>query len=124
MYCYMSLKKPFRIEQFVIRDSEDTIIVDYGTTNFKIFDAVGPQKYRRYTKMQLKQTLHYCKADKKTGKPLIVTDMRNNKRRNTAHWKRVLYTKSGKKVILKCDFKNSTGKAKAQGATSVLQIFE
>ena len=74
--------------------------------------------------MELKQTLHYCKADKKTGKPLVVTDMLSKRSRNTAHWKRVLYTKNGKKVILKCDFKNSTGKAKQSGATSVLQIFE
>jgi len=73
--------------------------------------------------MKLKQTLHYCKADKHTGKPLIVSDMIKNKRKNTAHWKMELFDKEGNPVLLKCDYKNSRGKAKTQGATSVLQIW-
>ena len=32
--------------------------------------------------------------------------------------------KTGKDVFLKCEFNNSTGKAKRQGARAVLQIWE
>lgn len=74
-------------------------------------------------KLKIVETLHYCKSDKKTGKPLIVTDMINKKRKNTAHWKMtVLDPKTLEPIVLRCDFMNSTGKAKQQGATSVLQI--
>lgn len=73
--------------------------------------------------LKVVETLHYCKADKKTGKPLVITDMVNGTRKNTAHWKMiVLDPKTFEVIVLKCDFKNSTGKAKASGATSVLQI--
>lgn len=75
--------------------------------------------------MELKQTLHYCKADVKTGKPLIVTNMITKKRRNQKTWSRLLIDpKTGNEVLLKCEFDNSTGKAKRQGARAVLQIWE
>ncbi len=75
--------------------------------------------------MELKQTLHYCKADVKTGKPLIVTNMITINRRNVRVWSKTLMDpKTGKKVLLKCEFNNSTGKAKRQGARAVLQIWE
>lgn len=76
-------------------------------------------------KLKVVETLHYCKADKHTGKPLIVTDMEKNKRKNTAHWKMVVLDPvTLEPIVLKCDFKNSTGKAKQQGANAVLQIWK
>jgi hypothetical protein len=75
--------------------------------------------------MELTQTLHYCKYDVKTGKPLVVTDMVTKKTKNVRAWKRSLIDpKTGKKVYLVCEFNNSTGKAKASGARAVLQIWE
>ena len=73
--------------------------------------------------MKLQETLHYCKADKSTGKPLIVTDMIGKTKKNTAHWRLDLFDASGNKVSLRCDYQNSIGKAKAQGARAVLQIW-
>jgi hypothetical protein len=74
-------------------------------------------------KLEVVETLHYCKADKSSGKPLNVTDMVTKKVKKTAHWKMVvLDPKTLEPIVLKCDFNNSTGKAKRSGATAVLQI--
>jgi hypothetical protein len=73
--------------------------------------------------LKVVETLHYCKADKKLGTPLNVTDMVTKKIKKTAHWKMlVLDPKTLEPILLKCDFNNSTGKAKASGASAVLQI--
>jgi len=72
--------------------------------------------------MQVVKTLHYCKADKHTGKPIIVTNMQTNKRRNTDKFIMNLYDKTGKQVQLRMEFRNAKGKAKRQGATTVLEI--
>ena len=74
--------------------------------------------------MKLRQTLHYCKADKKTGKPLIVTDISKGSARNTARWRLDLFDASGRPVSLRCSYQNSIGKAKAQGARAVLQVWK
>jgi len=75
--------------------------------------------------MKLKQTLHYCKADKKTGKPLIVTNAVTKERKNVRKWSRTLIDpKTGNKVFLNCEYENAKGKAKRQGARAVLEIWE
>lgn len=53
--------------------------------------------------------------DFKDGKPKIT---------NTNKWSMRLYDKDGKKILLRIHFKNTTGKPKAQGATSMLEILK
>ncbi len=72
---------------------------------------------------QIIETLHYCKADKHTGKPIIHTDSKG-KRTNLSRWRKVLYDKEGNEVVLRMAFGNSSGKAARQGATTVLQILQ
>jgi len=79
--------------------------------------------------MQVVKTLHYCKADKHTGKPIIVTSMKEIsehvqtiKRRNTDKFIMNLYDKNGKPVQIRMQFRNAKGKAKKSGATTVLEI--
>jgi len=72
--------------------------------------------------MQLYRTIHYCKADKKSGKPVIITTP-DGETRNTDKWKMDLYDKKGKPVRIEVVFMNSEKKAKAQGATTVLKVF-
>lgn len=72
--------------------------------------------------MKLYRTVHYCKADKKSGKPVIVTN-KLGERRKTNKWKMDLFDKNGKPVRIEVEFNNSEKKAKAQGATTVLKVF-
>lgn len=67
------------------------------------------------------QQIHYCKADKHTGKPIIVTDLSTGKARNTRKWTRI-FENNGVKWRCSIEFNNSKGKAKQQGATSVLKV--
>lgn len=61
--------------------------------------------------------LWYCKADKKTGKPIIVQDLENGKTYNTDHV-------DLKNVNIRMSFNNSIGKAKASGATTILEVYK
>jgi len=72
--------------------------------------------------MTVIQTLHYCKADKKTGYPIHVTDVATKQVKKTDHWEWVGFDESGRKVKFSVTFQNATGKAKASGATSVLKM--
>lgn len=74
--------------------------------------------------MKCIKTIHYCKADKKTGKPIIVTDMTDESRTNVSKWSLDLFDKHGEPVRLEVKFNNSTGKAKRQGATTMLKVFK
>lgn len=73
---------------------------------------------------KLIQTLHYCKADKHTGKPIIVTDGVSQKRKKVGKWSMTLYDEQGDPVLLRMQFNNATGMASRQGATTVLQIWK
>jgi hypothetical protein len=73
--------------------------------------------------MNLSKTIHYCKAKKKTGKPVIITDCLTGDTMNVKKWKIDLFDKNGVPVRLEVEFNNSSAKAKKQGATTVLKIF-
>jgi len=72
---------------------------------------------------KLLKTLHYCKADKKTGKPIVITSP-TGKTRNTNMWSMTVYDRDGKPMRLRMEFNNSKGKAKRQGATTVLEVWK
>lgn len=65
---------------------------------------------------QPKLRLWYCKADKHTGKPIIVQDLEKGITYNTDHIEL-------KNVNIRMNFNNSTGPAKASGATTILEVF-
>ena len=59
--------------------------------------------------------IYYCKSLKKTGKPIIVKDLDTKEE----------YTTDSiilRNVDIEMSYKNSTGKAKASGATTVLKV--
>lgn len=60
--------------------------------------------------------LWYCKADKKTGKPIIIQDLEKGTIKNTDHI-------DMKNVNIRMAFNNSQGKAKSSGATTILEIY-
>lgn len=60
--------------------------------------------------------LWYCKADKKTGKPIIIQDLEKGTTRNTDKI-------DFKNVNIRMSFNNSIGKAKQSGATTILEIY-
>lgn len=70
--------------------------------------------------------LWYCKSLKHTGKPIMVRDFKGGKTTitNTNKWSMKLYDKDGKKILLRIHYQNTTGKPKAQGATSMLEILK
>lgn len=59
--------------------------------------------------------IYYCKALKSTGKPIIVYDCDTGKERYTD---KVQLTNCS----INMNFKNSKGKAKRRGATTVLEV--
>ena len=59
--------------------------------------------------------LWYCKADKQSGKPIIVQNLNTNKITKT---NKIQYDN----VNVRMAFNNSTGKAKGSGATTILEI--
>ena len=61
--------------------------------------------------------LWYCKADKKSGKPIIVQDVEKGTMRNT---NKITY----RNVTIRMEFNNSRGKAKSSGATTILEIWK
>jgi len=61
--------------------------------------------------------LWYCKADKKTGKPIIVQDLE----------KGIIYNTNKidmKNVNIRMSFNNAMGKAKYSGATTILEVYK
>ncbi len=72
--------------------------------------------------MELKQTVHYCKALKSTGKPVIVGG--KNGEKSVKKWTWNGFDKDGTPVRMEIEFGNSDKKAKASGATTVLKVFK
>jgi hypothetical protein len=72
--------------------------------------------------MKTIKTVHYCKADKKTGKPVVITDMKDKSTKNVKSWSMDLYDENDVPVRIEVVFGNATGKAKASGATTVLKV--
>ncbi len=72
------------------------------------------------------ETMNYCKFYKDSGKPLIVCDMVKKTSKNVRKWKIDLWGKDENgnlfPVRVVCEFMNARGKAKASGATSVLEV--
>jgi hypothetical protein len=64
----------------------------------------------------MKQQIYYCKSLKKTGKPIIVKDLETGKETTTDEIEM-------KNVNIKIKYGNSKGKAKASGATTVLEVW-
>jgi len=63
-----------------------------------------------------KLRIWYCKADKKSGKPIIVQDLEKDITYNTNEIKL-------DNVNIRIKFNNAISKAKQSGATTVLEIF-
>jgi len=61
--------------------------------------------------------LWYCKADKKTGKPIIVQDLEKEITYNTDNI-------DLKNVNIRMSFNNAVSKAKASGATTILEVYK
>lgn len=61
--------------------------------------------------------LWYCKADKKSGKPIIIQDLEKGTIKNTDNIE-------FKNVTIRMKFNNSIGKSKASGATTILEIYK
>ena len=61
--------------------------------------------------------LWYCKALKSSGKPIVVQDMETKQTYTTDHI-------SLDNVNIRMKFNNSVGKAKASGATTILEIWK
>ncbi len=61
--------------------------------------------------------LWYCKADKHTGKPIIVQDLEKGTIRKTNKI-------NLKNVNIRMSFNNAVSKAKASGATTILEVYE
>jgi len=60
--------------------------------------------------------LWYCKADKKSGKPIIIQDLEKGTTKNVSKI-------DFKNVNVRMQFNNSVGKAKQSGATTILEIY-
>jgi len=63
-----------------------------------------------------KLRIWYCKADKKSGKPIIVQDLENGVTYNTNEIKL-------DNVNIRMKFNNAVSKAKQSGATTILEVF-
>ena len=61
--------------------------------------------------------LWYCKADKKTGKPIIIQDLIKNTTKNVS-------SINMKNVNIRMAFNNSQGQAKNSGATTILEVYK
>jgi len=66
---------------------------------------------------RVKFRLWYCKADKSSGKPIIIQDVEAGTTRNTNKV-------DLKNVNIRMEFNNSMGKAKSSGATTILEVYE
>lgn len=67
-------------------------------------------------------TVHYCQAKKSVGTPVVIT--MEGKQKYSDRFKRSYKLANGKTLKLSMIFKNSKGKAKASGATTVMEITE
>lgn len=67
--------------------------------------------------MKVIYRLWYCKADKASGKPIIIQDVQAGTTRNTNKV-------DLKNVNIRMQFNNSIGKAKSSGATTILEVYE
>lgn len=67
--------------------------------------------------MKILFRLWYCKADKASGKPIIIQDLEKGTTENTNKI-------DMKNVNIRMEFNNSQGKAKSSGATTILEIYE
>lgn len=74
--------------------------------------------------MKCTQEIHYCKAEKKTGKPVVVTNKVNGTTKNVKKWHMDLFDENGYPVKIEVEFGNASGKAKNSGATTVLRVME
>ena len=59
--------------------------------------------------------IYYCKALKRTGKPIVVTDKKTGRSRHTNRVRMC-------NVNIEIMFNNSTGRARKRGATTVLRV--
>ena len=66
--------------------------------------------------------IHYCKQDKKDGVPIHVTDTKTRHVTKTDHWKFEGYDRDMNPIVFEIKFNNSTGKAKASGAKTVMKL--
>ena len=73
--------------------------------------------------MKCTKTIHYCKADKKSGKPVVVTDSKG-RAKNVKKWHMDLFDEHGYPVRIEVEFNNTDGKAKRSGATTMLKVME
>jgi len=76
--------------------------------------------------MNLQKTIHYCKADKKTGKPVVICDYNAGKMtrsKNVKKWSMDLFDQNGLPVRLEIEFNNAIDKGKRSGATTMFKIF-
>jgi hypothetical protein len=67
--------------------------------------------------MKVTHRLWYCKADKHTGKHIIIQDLEKGTTRNTNKI-------DLKNVNIRMSFNNAVSKAKASGATTILEVYE
>ena len=67
------------------------------------------------------EMMNYCKADLKTGKPLVVADLVNGTKTNTNKWKFEGYDKDMNPIKLQCEYID--GKKNASGARAMLEKF-
>ena len=77
--------------------------------------------------MKCTKTIHYCKADKKSGKPVVVTDYAKSAKgnvKNVSKWHMDLFDEHGYPVRIEVEFNNTEGKAKRSGATTMLKVME
>ncbi len=75
-----------------------------------------------HNNLKVVETMNYCKFYKDSGKPLIVCDMVKNTSKNVRKWQLDVYDINGNPIRVVCEFMNASGKAKASGATSVLEV--
>jgi len=73
-----------------------------------------------HDELSLVETMNYCKSDLKTGKPLIVMDIINDKKRNADSWHMDLFDELGNPVRIQCNFR--LGKKNKSGARAILEI--
>lgn len=77
--------------------------------------------------MKCTKTIHYCKADKKSGKPVVVTDYAKSAKgnvKNVSKWHMDLFDEHGYPVRIEVEFNNTEGRAKRSGATTMLKVME
>lgn len=77
---------------------------------------------KEHNNLPVVETMNYCRFFKDTGKPLIVCDYKTGQIKTVKKWKIDVYDKDGNPIRIQCEFNNAKGKAKASGATSVLEV--